>query len=61
MWKGLQENRSTTTRNIKRAIFKRLAQEFNNGTNIEFDDFMIGWIGFMGSFNGRFFDGGYSG
>ena len=22
---------------------------------------MIGWIGFMGSFNGRFFDGGYSG
>lgn len=25
------------------------------------DDAMIGWIGFMGSFNGRFFDGGYSG
>jgi site-specific DNA-adenine methylase len=22
---------------------------------------MIGWIGFVGSFNGRFFDGGYSG
>jgi DNA adenine methylase len=22
---------------------------------------MIGWIGFMGSFNGRFYDGGYSG
>ena len=22
---------------------------------------MIGWIGFMASFNGRFFDGGYSG
>ena len=21
----------------------------------------IGWVGFMGSFNGRFFDGGYSG
>ena len=25
------------------------------------DEAMIGWIGFMGSFNGRFFDGGYSG
>jgi len=23
--------------------------------------FLIGWIGYMGSFNGRFFDGGYSG
>lgn len=22
---------------------------------------MLGWVGFMGSFNGRFFDGGYSG
>lgn len=22
---------------------------------------LIGWVGFMGSFNGRFFDGGYSG
>lgn len=25
------------------------------------DDAMIGWVGFMGSFNGRFYDGGYSG
>lgn len=24
-------------------------------------DFLIGWIGWMASFNGRFFDGGYSG
>ena len=23
--------------------------------------FLIGWIGYMGSFNGRFYDGGYSG
>ena len=25
------------------------------------DEAMIGWFGFMGSFNGKFFDGGYSG
>lgn len=25
------------------------------------DEAMIGWFGFMGSFNGRFFDGGYAG
>ena len=29
--------------------------------NHNFDDFTIGWIGFMGSFNGRFYGGGYSG
>ena len=26
-----------------------------------FDKFTIGWIGWAGSYNGRFFDGGYSG
>lgn len=25
------------------------------------DDAIIGWVGFMGSYNGRFYDGGYSG
>ncbi len=25
------------------------------------EEAMIGWVGFMGSFNGRFYDGGYSG
>lgn len=31
------------------------------GNGDTFDEAMIGWIGFMGSFNGRFYDGGYSG
>ena len=26
-----------------------------------YSDALIGWVGFMGSYNGRFFDGGYSG
>jgi DNA adenine methylase len=60
MWKGLQENRPRP-HEISKELYSKARMEFNNGTNIEFDDFMIGWIGFMGSFNGRFFDGGYSG
>ena len=60
MWRGLQENRPRP-RTIPKELYSKARTEFNNGTNIEFDDFMIWWIGFMGSFNGRFFDGGYSG
>ena len=60
MWNGLQDNRPRP-REISKELYGRARIEYNNGTNIEFDDFMIGWIGWMGSFNGRFFDGGYSG
>jgi len=47
--------------NITKEMYSRARIEYNNSTNIEFSDFEIGWIGWMGSFNGRFFDGGYSG
>jgi DNA adenine methylase len=60
MWKGLQENRKRPYI-ISKELYSKARNEYNNGTNIEFDDFMIGWIGWMGSYNGRFFDGGYSG
>lgn len=60
MWKGLQENRERP-KEISKELYDRARTEYNNGTNINFDDFMIGWIGWMASFNGRFFDGGYSG
>lgn len=32
-----------------------------NKNNENYPDWIKGWVGFMGSFNGRFFDGGYSG
>ncbi len=60
MWKGLQENKDRPYI-ISKELYSRARTEYNNNTNIEFDDFMIGWIGWMGSYNGRFFDGGYSG
>lgn len=36
-------------------------RKFNDNGSISFLDAEIGWYGFMGSYNGRFFDGGYSG
>lgn len=60
MWKGLQENKDKPLE-ISKELYSKARVEYNNGTNIEFDDFLIGWIGWMASFNGRFFDGGYSG
>lgn len=60
MWNGLKQN-FDRPRCISKELYSSARTEFNNKTNIEFSDFLIGWIGWMGSFNGRFFDGGYSG
>lgn len=60
MWNGLKEN-NPRPYEITKELYSKARTEFNNGTNFEFNDFEIGWIGFMGSFNGRFYDGGYSG
>lgn len=45
--------------NTARDIFNGKEKAFNHV--MEMDDFMVGWIGFMASANGRFFEGGYSG
>lgn len=60
MWEGLLEDRKRPYI-IDKELYSKARNEYNKGVNIEFDDFLIGWIGFMGSYNGRFFDGGYSG
>lgn len=45
--------------NIYRQSFNQ--KKFDEDTSISAWDAEVGWYGFMGSFNGRFFDGGYSG
>lgn len=46
----------------KYSFYRNIFNERGFGNDkITSDDAMIGWIGFMGSFNGRFYDGGYSG
>lgn len=60
MWQGLVADQEKVM-DISKELYSAARNEFNNKTNNQFSDFEIGWIGWMGSFNGRFFDGGYSG
>lgn len=65
MWSMLVNLKLEFPRIITKSNYDFYRNIFNKrgfGSNkITSDDAMIGWIGFMGSFNGRFFDGGYSG
>lgn len=59
MWKGLIAGRDRP-KIINKELYEKARFVFNYGFG-NLDDFMVGWIGWMASFNGRFFDGGYSG
>ena len=65
MWQGLQRGVVYPTE-ITKDLYD-LARDIYMGreTRIEhrfnMTDDIVGWIGWMGSYNGRFFDGGYSG
>lgn len=60
LWQGLQDGRELILE-ISKELYSEARTEYNNRTNHNFDDFELGWIGFMGGFNGRFYGGGYSG
>lgn len=45
---------------IERDFYCDVRDSYNKRDR-RYSDSMKGWVGFMGSFNGRFFDGGYSG
>lgn len=59
MWKSLC-NGVQFPKTIERGFYNDVRASYNNKDNRYGKD-LIGWVGFMGSFNGRFFDGGYSG
>lgn len=65
MWRGLVKGIEYPTEITKelydfaRDVYNRRETKFEHLINMSDD--MIGWIGWMGSANGRFFDGGYSG
>lgn len=64
VWKGLQSIPShlvDLTKDISKDTYDKARDQYNGRANHGFTDFEIGWIGFMASFNGRFYGGGYSG
>jgi len=65
MWRGLVKRNQYPTE-IPKSLYDKARDIYNKkNKSLECDeemtDDMIGWIGWMGSANGRFFDGGYSG
>ena len=59
MWKSLTEGKEMPME-ISKEFYCDVRDCFH-GKNNRYTDDIIGWVGYMGSFNGRFFDGGYSG
>ena len=45
---------------VPKELYDKARAAFNNGDTSEFEDWQIGNIGFLASFNGRWFDGGYA-
>lgn len=45
---------------VSKELYDKARTAFNNGDASEFEDWEIGNIGFIASFNGRWFDGGYA-
>lgn len=59
MWKALCSGATFPT-TITRDFYCDVRTSYQT-KDARFSDALIGWVGFMGSYNGRFFDGGYSG
>ena len=63
MYKELQEyGIQRFNHHIPKDLYDKV-RSFYNGKDLSFkyNDSYVGWVGFMASANGRFFDGGYSG
>lgn len=62
MFKSLYENRSILlyTSHIDRDLYNDVRESMKKN-DCKYSDAFIGWVGFMASYNGKFFDGGYSG
>lgn len=60
MWKCLQQG-DRFTETISRDLYVKAREAYRKEDFSDFTKGEIGWIGFMGSYNGRWVDGGYSG
>lgn len=60
MWDALCNHYAQYPMRIERNFYNDVRESYNKGDR-RYSEAVIGWVGFMGSFNGRFFDGGYSG
>ncbi len=62
MWKWITKNDiPLKSDEITKEIYDYARDIYNKRVENTLSDSLVGWIGWMGSANGRFFDGGYSG
>jgi len=54
MWQGLQSDLDRPY-DISKEMHDNAKSDFKNSSNVFYSDFLIGWIGFVASFNGMFF------
>lgn len=59
MWKSLTDGK-VFPKHIEKSLYDKI-RDCSYGKNNDFDDDLVGWVGFMASYNGRFVDGGFSG
>lgn len=60
LFKGLLRDNELIL-DIPKKLYDECRSEYNNKTSINYSLFTIAWVGYMGSANGRFYEGGYSG
>lgn len=60
MWRSLTVGKDSFPTIINKELYDKVRDCFH-GRNSDYEDDLIGWVGYMASFNGRFFSGGYSG
>lgn len=60
MWRSLTVLKKDFPITIDKHFYDNVRDCFH-GRNNEYEDDLVGWVGYMASFNGRFFSGGYSG
>lgn len=54
------QNNQPLLKEVPKELYDKARTVFNSGNTSEFEDWEIGNIGFLASFNGRWFDGGYA-
>lgn len=60
MWKELTTTNWKPPTTIEKPFYDKVRESWHKNDG-KYSDALIGWVGFMASRNGRFFDGGYSG
>lgn len=54
------QNNLPLYKSVSKELYDKARTAYNNRNTTEFEDWQIGNIGFIASFNGRWFDGGYA-